>query len=76
MSLFRMELPAWYYREKAVLNGLIAAKGELDQAKSDDERRTAERKVARYDHALKRLTSQRERGHAMARALLNWKGAA
>jgi hypothetical protein len=70
MSIFKIPLPAWFYKENAVLKGAIEAREEIDAASTPDKRRAAEQKLVRYEHAAKRLKEERAYRDGIIRLLL------
>jgi len=57
---------AWQMKEHAVASGIWAARRQLMEASTDDERRQAEQKLTRFEFTAQRL--KRERAHTLALA--------
>jgi hypothetical protein len=69
MSLFKMRMPDWFYKETAIWKALWSAREELDRAQNDEQRREAEKMIARHEFTLKRLEEEREYKDGLIRLL-------
>lgn len=57
---------AWQMKEHAVASGIMAARRQILEAATDDDRRRAEQKLTRFEFTAERL--KRERAHTLALA--------